>query len=1402
MTYNADSIKKLTEKEKIQKNIGMYIWDNSYKWVLQLVYEVLSNSIDEYLWGYANQIDINLKPNGAISIKDNGRGIPVGYKEKGKSKIEEILEITHMGWKFNNQEWGWYTYSWWKHWVWTTVVNYLSSYMIVEVEREWKKYRLKYKNWDLEEKTHIVKENLSSSQTSTYIEFLPSKEFLNYDEIKYKDVYALCFRQIFLTKWLTINLKQIWDNNKIINENTLYNDKWLYSYIEYKLKLEDSIKPIWNPIFLDKEIKLDNRWNSIMIDFAFQYTTLNTYNFVWYTNNIYQSDWWKHINALKDLIYTWIVEALKRADKKLPKWYIKDDVLLGIIWIISVKINNPILEWQTKNKLNSNINLWDLKEFVINKFLADTKWLDKILELIKVRTSNRKAIEKLENIKIKRVKDPSLDPDNKLIDAETKDREKAEIFLVEWDSAGGGIKKSRNPQIQAIYPLKGKPLNIIKGWVKKTLANKELKNLIIALWTWIGKDFNISKLRYWKIFILSDADSDGYHIQSLLISFFNKVMPWLLNTGKVYRVIPPLYGIKTKKNKTFYVKDKVEKEKVEKELKRKWEKDLQIIRFKWLWEMDSDVLYDTCINPKNRITEKITNEENKENFEFIEKIMWDDSKFKYDFLKTYTPKEVEVRAKKISKEIKPVVEEAMYDYGMYINTDRAISSLEDWLKPVHKRILYAMKTKGRNSWWKTIKSARVVGETIWTYHPHWDMAVYWASVKLAQDFYLNYPLIFSQWNFWSVFWWWNDYASSRYTEMKLSKYSEDILLDKLSVWKQIVKFRPNYDWTLQEPEYLPAKIPNVLIVPTFWMWLGISASIPPHNLSEVCDAMITILKDKKANVYDYIKWPDFPMLYNEIIATKEDIQNFYEWKKSLTYRVKIDFDKKTNELVIKSLPYWVAFDNIFNKIKELVKGEKITTKKWKTVKETLEFSRSLKNEVKKIRNLSWWTWDKRKNKDEYIEIRLKLAPKANPEIVKAKLYKNTELQKTLSYSWILIDRFNQIDFYTPADIINKFIKFRKETLIKYFKIYLEDLNKNLLIAETNLIAINNIDYIVKVIQNWENEKDIIKKLMEKLDINNTQALQILDTKLRNIKKLDKKQIQDKINKIKKEISKIEKLISNDKYLVKYIIKETELIKNKYWEKRKTDIISEVKEVKIDSTKMEYSDKEVYIFITNDNHIYKTSWKQNKIDNRINMIKEKYTSFQYIVSNNRSKIYFIQNWKWYFFNVWDIKEDVFTPVSFYNNKIDNTKNITISFTNDINYISKDVLFILENGNISRVKVKDIIKTTQWFNISKKNILKGFVMSIRNKDIIMREYIDEKKWNSKYIAFNQVEDFPIKKSVWWWIKVRWNTLNIIKLNIDKDWNILNSDKISNNEILNIKIVDDLKITKRTGVGIKIQ
>jgi len=721
-TYWAKNIRKLSEKDKVRENIWMYIWSPDSKWTHHLAYEILSNSIDEALAGHCSEINLTINSDNSLSLEDNWRWIPIWYNKDWVSVIEEIFQIVHMWWKFDRE---WYEYSGWKHWVWTTVTNYLSDFMEIEVKREWNHYRLRFDNWEVTEKTHII---WKTKETWTKITFKPSNKYLIETKWNYSVLSNMLKKQHFLTKDLKYTIKKIDHLDNILNEDTYLNNKWLAWYIDYVTE-DESIRKIWKTVNInDKIIEYINPQSKIeeklKLSVAFQYTNQNKTQITWYTNNIDQPEWGTHVNWLKELIYQSLKDSCNTAEIKLPKDVNKDDFLNWIVWIISINLSKPTLEGQTKNKL------WDsfvqrlipkeLKKGIETLLLEDLKGLQKLADHVKTNNSTRKAIENIENATLKKIKDPTLDPNNKLTDAEGKDRDKCELFIVEWDSAWGWLDEFRDSMIHAIYKLKGKPLNSIITSTQRVFDNHELKNLIYALWTWIWKNFDRTKLRYWKVFMLADADSDWYHIQTLLLGFFKKLMPQLFEKSVIYRVIPPLFWVTEKNWQKIYLKDRSSLKKYKED--NLW-KSYVVTRFKWLGEMEPEELYSTCVNSKNRIIEQITDLGEDENKEFIDWILGSDWRFKFDFLKNYELDESDIKKKNQKKEIQDVAKEAMYDYWMYINQDRAISSIEDWLKPVHKRVLYAMYKMWINSSWRPTKSARVVWETIWKYHSHWDCLV-------------------------------------------------------------------------------------------------------------------------------------------------------------------------------------------------------------------------------------------------------------------------------------------------------------------------------------------------------------------------------------------------------------------------------------------------------------------------------------------------------------------------------------------------------------------------------------------------------------------------------------------------------------------------------------------------------
>ena len=954
--------------------------------------------------------------------------------------------------------------------------------------------------------------------------------------------------------------------------------------------------------------------------------------------------------------------------------------------------------------------------------------LEKISSHITTNNRTRKAIENIEKVTLKKVKDPSMDPDSKLTDAESKDRKKCEIFIVEGDSAWGGIDEMRNSQYQAIYKLKWKPLNSETSEAKDIFNNKELKNLLVALGTWIGKNFDITKLRYWKIFILSDSDVDWGHIQSLLLTFFKKYTPELLYKWKILRVIPPLYWVSTNKWQKIYLKDKKELDAYK---EKNLNKNLLITRFKGLWEMNPVELYETCINSKNRIIEKITDNEFDENKEFMELIMGPSNDFKYKFLKNYEKEEINELSKKSNKELKNVVEETMFDYWMYVNRDRAISNLEDWLKPVHKRVLWAMLKMWIKNSWKTTKSARVTWETAWKYHPHWTSSIYWAISKLTQEFKLNNPIIHKQWNFWSIFWF-NNVAADRYTEVKLSEFAEDLLLDWLNENKQIVEFKHNYDGTLLEPEFLPSKLPMPLLIPTFWIWLWISSDIPPHNLIEVSNATIAAIKNKNFSANKYIKWPDFPLVDNQIVIDEEQISKIYnDWVGSFRYRVKLHYNEKDHSIEIKSLPYNVDFYKIYNQLIVLVKWEHLD-KKWKTI--NLPYDKSLKKDIKKLSNNSWKAW--KKNWD-IVNIELKLNKGSNKDIVIAKLYKLTKLETSLPFRPVLINRKRNIQKYNLDKIILDFVKFRKETLSKMFLSKIENLKNSKMILEAKIIANKNWNEIIKILASSETDEAAKLQLINKFKLSESQAEHILNTKIRIFIKLNLSKVENDLLSTNNEIDKYNSLLTAEK-MEEYIIDEIKTIKKKYWVKRKTEIIWKQEVVNFKKSEIAYEDKEVNIFFNSENLISKASWRQIKIDNRLKHFQDNYGLKNHIIINNRENLYIVQNWKCFNINIWDIDEssNLAKPINLYNNKIDTSSKIDLIFTKKD--LSSELFIAYKDWNILRTSMKWLIKSTQWYIFNKKEIELAFISNIKNiEDFYLVRY-NENNLLSKQL----IKNIPLK------------------------------------------------------------
>ena len=591
--YTADQITVLEGLEPVRVRPGMYIGSTDEKGLHHLVYEVVDNSIDEALAGVCDLIKVTIKKDNSIIVEDDGSGIPVETHPKtGKSTLETVLTVLHAGGKFSNDA---YQYSGGLHGVGVSCVNALSTYLIARVKRDGKMYEQRFEKGKTVTGLTVIKENVRG--TGTTIEFLPDDtifETLNFD----RNVLAKRFREMaFLNKGVKIEFADERDGYKEL----FHYEGGIKSFVEY---INKSKKP------LDHEVMyIEGEKDTTKVEIAMQYTESYNETIVSFTNNIKTVDGGTHVVGFKSALtralndYARNKNILKEKDDNLSG----DDVREGITAVVSVKLNNPQFEGQTKGKLG-NSEARTVVDSVVYEHLSFyfeenpkivRTIIQKALASQKARLAARRARDL---VRKKSVLDNTTLP-GKLADCQSSDIEYNEIFLVEGDSAGGSAKGGRDNKFQAILPLRGKILNVEKAHLERVLNSEEIKAMITAFGTGIGKNFDISKLRYGKIVIMTDADVDGAHIRTLLLTFLYRFMKPLVEKGHVYIAQPPLYGIiKGVKVMEYCYTEKELEEALEKYGERS---NIKVQRYKGLGEMNAEQLWDTTMNPEHRILIKV-----------------------------------------------------------------------------------------------------------------------------------------------------------------------------------------------------------------------------------------------------------------------------------------------------------------------------------------------------------------------------------------------------------------------------------------------------------------------------------------------------------------------------------------------------------------------------------------------------------------------------------------------------------------------------------------------------------------------------------------------------------------------------------------------------------------------------
>lgn len=582
--YGAQQIQVLEGLEAVRKRPGMYIGSTSARGLHHLVYEVVDNSIDEALAGYCNRILVKILKDNSIVVIDNGRGIPVDMHETGKPAVEVVLTVLHAGGKFGGEG---YKVSGGLHGVGVSVVNALSEHMEVEVKRNGKIHSIRFERGYTVQSLTITGE---TEETGTKVTFKPDAEI--FEELEYSfDTLKSRLRELaFLNRGLTIIL----EDERTEAKQEFYYEGGITSFVEHLNKNKDTIHS--SPIYLN------GAKDTTIAEIALQYNDGYAENIHSFVNNINTQEGGTHLSGFKIALTRAIndfgrkLNVIKENDENLSG----EDAREGLTAVISVKIQEPQFEGQTKTKLGNsevrgiidNIVSDGLNEFFEENPAVTKKIIEKAMMASRAREAARKARELTRR---KNALESSSLP-GKLADCSIKDPDQAEIYLVEGDSAGGSAKQGRDRRFQAILPLRGKILNVEKARMDKILSNAEIRAMITAFGSGIGEEFDLEKRRYGKIIIMTDADVDGAHIRTLLLTFFYRHMRPLIDNGHVYIAQPPLYLVK-KGKESWYLYSDAEMENLLNQIGRD---NINVQRYKGLGEMNPEQLWDTTMNPETR----------------------------------------------------------------------------------------------------------------------------------------------------------------------------------------------------------------------------------------------------------------------------------------------------------------------------------------------------------------------------------------------------------------------------------------------------------------------------------------------------------------------------------------------------------------------------------------------------------------------------------------------------------------------------------------------------------------------------------------------------------------------------------------------------------------------------------
>ena len=625
-TYNENQIQILEGLQAVRKRPGMYIGSTSSKGLHHLVYEIVDNAVDEALAGYCDTIKVTIHPDNTISVLDNGRGIPVGiHPQKGISTVEVVFTILHAGGKFGG---GGYKVSGGLHGVGASVVNALSEWLTVEVYTDGKIHQEKFARGEVVQPLTVIGD---TDKVGTYIHFKPDAEIFEETVFDYKVLEQRLKETAFLTKALKIQL--IDEREDLKQDKTFHYEGGIKQFVE---QLNKHKTPLYEQVFYCEGEK-----DGITVEVSFQHNDTYVENVFSFVNNINTVEGGTHLSGFRTAItknlndYARKMGLLKDSEKNLTG----EDIREGMTAVISIKISEPQFEGQTKTKLGSSEATSAVQSVFGEQliyFLEQNPNVGKVIVQKGIMAARaRDAARKARELTRRKSALEGNSLPGKLADCSEKDASKCEIYIVEGDSAGGSAKSARSPKTQAILPLRGKILNVEKVRIDKMLENQEIRNMITAFGAGISDDFDITKLRYGKIILMTDADVDGAHIRTLLLTFLYRYFRELIEQDHVYIAQPPLYLVEKNKKKYYVFNDK-ELEKLLEEIGRTGISRMQ--RYKGLGEMNAEQLWDTTMDPETRVLVKVTIDDAAAADEIFTKLMGDDVEPRRQFINEHAHK--------------------------------------------------------------------------------------------------------------------------------------------------------------------------------------------------------------------------------------------------------------------------------------------------------------------------------------------------------------------------------------------------------------------------------------------------------------------------------------------------------------------------------------------------------------------------------------------------------------------------------------------------------------------------------------------------------------------------------------------------------------------------------------------